>query len=206
MAVRIVPCDRRYVALVSFIALLSVTSAYADCIDDAAVYHRVHPSLVRAIASVESRFNPVAHNINSNGSEDIGLMQINSAWLPTLARYGISRAALYNACTNAYVGVWILSQNMARLGLNWNAVGAYNAASPQKRLRYASLVYSALIKVSPPDAYPSRVPPAPLSQPRTRAASPFAVSTTSPVVEQRTAFFIPGGADTASVTVRGVQE
>ncbi|KVA26293.1 lytic transglycosylase domain-containing protein [Burkholderia ubonensis] len=74
------------------------TNARANCIDDAAAYHHVNPALTHAIASVESRFSPVAYNRNANGSEDISLMQINSSWLPTLSRFGISRAALFDGC------------------------------------------------------------------------------------------------------------
>jgi len=144
---------QRYVAVAIFVlslhSLLFVTNARADCIDDAAAYHHVNPALTRAIASVESRFSAVAYHRNANGSEDIGLMQINSSWLPTLARFGVSRASLFNACVNAYVGTWILSQNISRLGLTWNAVGAYNAMSPSKRVQYARRVYAELFKFTP---------------------------------------------------------
>jgi soluble lytic murein transglycosylase-like protein len=124
--------------------LQTVSPAWADCIDDAAAYQSVNPTLVRAIIATESGFNPVARNVNSNGSEDIGLMQINSSWLPALRRYGISRSSLFDACVNAYVGTWILAQNIARHGLTWSAVGAYNANSPMLRLRYAAKIYRAL--------------------------------------------------------------
>ncbi|WP_425114466.1 lytic transglycosylase domain-containing protein [Burkholderia ambifaria] len=153
MDARIVRHRQRHVALVilvlSLYSLLFVTNARADCIDDAAAYHRVNPALAHAIASVESRFSPIAYHRNADGSEDIGLMQINSSWLPTLARFGVSRTSLFNACVNAYVGTWILSQNISRLGLTWNAVGAYNAMSPSKRVRYARRVYAELFKFMP---------------------------------------------------------
>lgn len=90
---------------------------------------------------------PNAVNRNTDGSVDIGLMQINSSWLPSLARYGITRAHLFDACVNAYVGSWILSRNIQQLGLTWDAVGAYNARSPAKRLIYAQKVYQALATV-----------------------------------------------------------
>lgn len=121
--------------------------ALADCIDDAARFHQVDARLVRAIAQVESRMRPDAVGANTDGSTDIGLMQINSSWLPSLARYGITRAHLFDACVNAYVGSWILSRNIQQLGLTWDAVGAYNARSPAKRLIYAQKVYQALATV-----------------------------------------------------------
>lgn len=82
---------------------------------------------------------------NANGSRDIGRMQINSSWLPTLARFGIHERDLLDGCVNTYVGAWILSQNIARLGLDWNAIGAYNATSPDKRLAYEAKIYRQLL-------------------------------------------------------------
>jgi hypothetical protein len=121
------------------------TIARADCLDDAASFHHVNVRLVRGIAQVESGMRPNVVNANSNGTTDIGLMQINSWWLPTLARYGIHEQDLYDACTNAYIGTWILSKNIRQLGLTWEAVGAYNATSANKRLAYARKVYRAVI-------------------------------------------------------------
>jgi soluble lytic murein transglycosylase-like protein len=155
--------DRYRIFLISVVILNSLligTNARADCIDDAAAYHHVNSALAHAIASVESRFTPTAYNRNANGTEDIGLMQINSSWLPTLARFGVSRASLFNACVNAYVGTWILSQNISRFGLTWNAVGAYNAMSPSKRVRYARRVYVELFKFAPGETTTQPVIPA----------------------------------------------
>jgi len=123
-------------------ALLGV--ARADCLDDAAAYHGVSPVLVRGIAQVESGLRSWVTNRNRNGSEDIGLMQVNDSHLPRLARYGITRQSLLDPCTNAYVGTWILSDCLNRYGQTWTAVGCYNAGSPDKRLRYANRVYQLL--------------------------------------------------------------
>jgi soluble lytic murein transglycosylase-like protein len=122
------------------------TSARADCLDDAARYHKVNASLVRAIAQQESGMHAFAVNKNTDGTEDIGLMQINSSWLPKLARYGISRERLFDACVNSYVGTWILAANMKQFGPTWKAVGAYNAASANKQLAYANLIYRRLMR------------------------------------------------------------
>jgi hypothetical protein len=95
--------------------------AHADCLDDAARYHRVSVQVVRAIAQQESGMRPYVTNRNTDGSEDIGLMQINSAWLPKLRRFGITRQHLFDACVNAYVGTWILASNI-RLTVTFEAV------------------------------------------------------------------------------------
>ncbi|MGN8554848.1 UNVERIFIED_CONTAM: lytic transglycosylase domain-containing protein, partial [Microbacterium sp. SLM126] len=117
---------------------------HADCLDDAAAFHRVSPVLVRGIAQVESGMRSWVTNTNTNGSEDIGLMQINSVHLPRLAKFGITRQSLFDPCTNAYVGTWILAECLGRYGETWTAVGCYNAGSPDKRLRYANRVYQKL--------------------------------------------------------------
>ncbi|WP_419686964.1 transglycosylase SLT domain-containing protein [Burkholderia theae] len=163
--------------------------ARADCLDDAAAFQHVSVALMRGIAQVESGMNPNAINTNTNGTVDIGLMQINSTWLPTLAREGITQQSLFDPCTNAYVGAWILSQNIRQLGPNWNAIGAYNSASPDKRLAYARKVYDA-IRTMPdsPDTPMPILPPSFTPPQQQQAYNPFASLSVSapPVTRART--------------------
>ena len=121
-------------------ALCASLPAYA-CWDDAAARYQINSALLRAIARTESGLNPQAVSPNRNGSRDIGLMQINSSWLPLLASHGIAERDLFDPCTNIYVGAWILAQNFQRLGSDWNAIGAYNARTPALRRAYAWKVY-----------------------------------------------------------------
>lgn len=122
-------------------AMLACGGANA-CWEDAAARYGVNPYVLYAIAKTESGLNPSAINrANKNGSYDIGLMQINSAWLPTLRKHGIDEAQLWDACTNIHVGAWVLAQNMRRMGNSWEAVGAYNARDAQLRIKYALKVY-----------------------------------------------------------------
>lgn len=114
----------------------------------AAAKHGLNYLLLRSIAEQESNFNPAAIGGNTNGSKDYGLMQINSSWLPTLRRYGVTEQSLFIPCTNADIGAWILADNFRRLGVTWNAVGAYNAMTPWKRVKYATGVYNKLVKYS----------------------------------------------------------
>jgi len=134
----------RYVCATSLIGVFAAIPAHADCLDDAANYRHISVQLVRAIAQHESGMRADAVNINRDGSEDIGLMQINSSWLPTLSRFGIRREHLFDACVNAYVGTWILASNIKRFGPTWKAVGAYNAVSSAKQLVYANAIYRRL--------------------------------------------------------------
>lgn len=128
------------------LALIEAGEApYASCFDQAAARYQVDPVLLRAIARVESGFNPAAIGKNAS-SEDIGVMQINSSWLPTLARHGISREHLFDPCLNIHIGAWVLSQNIASMGATWKAVGAYNARSEDKRQVYVGKVWKAYQK------------------------------------------------------------
>lgn len=112
------------------------------CFDEAAAHYGVNARLLYAIAKTESGLNPKAINrANRNGTYDIGLMQINSRWLPMLRKHGIDEAQLYDACTSIQVGAWILADNMKRLGTTWEAVGAYNARDAALRVKYAWKVY-----------------------------------------------------------------
>lgn len=123
--------------------ILSIQNVHA-CWQEAANRYKVPAQLLYAIARTESNLNPTAVNRNKNGSWDIGIMQINSTWLPTLKRYGIGQRQLFDPCTNIKIGAWILSQNFARLGYNWKAIGAYNASTRSLRARYAWKVYQHL--------------------------------------------------------------
>ena len=110
------------------------------CWEDAAQRYQVSSALLYAIARTESGLNSQAVGRNRNGSRDIGLMQINSAWLPRLAAFGIAERDLFEPCTNIHIGAWILAGNIYRLGYTWEAVGAYNAASPALRRTYIEKV------------------------------------------------------------------
>lgn len=115
-----------------------------SCWDKAGIVYKIDPWLLMSIAYVESRFNPNAINTsNKNKTTDIGMMQINSFWLPTLNKYGIQKQDLLNPCTSIFVGAWILAQNIKQYGYTKNAIGAYNARNPTIRMQYANKVYDA---------------------------------------------------------------
>jgi soluble lytic murein transglycosylase-like protein len=104
-----------------------LTVGAANCWLGAAAAFDVPPGLLLAVAQVESAYQTDALAQARNGTHSVGLMQINSSWFPQLRRAGISEQALYEPCTNINVGAWILSQNIARYGPTWEAIGAYYA-------------------------------------------------------------------------------
>ena len=114
------------------------------CFAQASQRHGVPIELLRAISHVESRGNPSAVSVNKNGSTDYGHMQINSFWLPRLARFGITKSQLMSPCTNTHVGAWILASNISRLGYEWKAVGAYNTRNPVKAAIYTRKIADVL--------------------------------------------------------------
>jgi soluble lytic murein transglycosylase-like protein len=151
----LLPRRRGMQAVSTFLATLP--SLALACWQEAAQRHGVSADLLYAVARAESGLDPRAVNrshVGRTGSYDIGLMQINSSHLRTLARLGITEAQLYEPCTNILVGAWLLSDAFARHGVTWNAVGAYNAACTQlkgaqcdaARSRYAWRVYRLLPK------------------------------------------------------------
>ncbi len=66
----------------------------------------MNPNLLRSIAKIESNYNPSAVNHNSNGSSDLGIMQINSSWIKPM---GLDYQELVkNPCYNVMTGAKIL--------------------------------------------------------------------------------------------------
>ena len=96
---------------------------------------------------MESNFNPAAVNKNSNGTYDVGLMQINSSWAATIGKERWK--ALGDACYNTKTGAWILAMCMNKYGYTWKAIGCYNSQTPQKRDRYSKMVFDQLQHVKP---------------------------------------------------------
>ena len=121
-----------------------------DCLQQAADHYKVPAALVRAILKTEGG-RPGQEVRNTNGSFDLGPMQINTAWLPTLASRGISRPMLRDDyCVNVAVGTWILARELQRLpaqaspGQVWQTMANYHSHTPQHNVRYATLLWRQL--------------------------------------------------------------
>lgn len=130
------------ISLSLIISYLFPADLHSFCFEEAGKKYNISPVLLKSIARVESGLNPRAVNRNPNGSIDMGLMQINSAWLKTLK---VTQDDLMNdACLNTMTGAWVLRQCIDRHGYTWEAVGCYNAYSADKRVNYAWKVFHKL--------------------------------------------------------------
>lgn len=135
---------------VAFLALSLVVGRGASaCWEEVGRRYNINPYLLAAIAKTESNFNANAVRQNTNGTRDIGVMQVNTIWLPVLARYGVTEAQLYDPCTNITVGAWILSQQQGKYGNTWEAVGTYHSKTPSFKWKYADRVQTNLRKLLP---------------------------------------------------------
>jgi len=147
------------IAVAALLFLTTPMPASAFCFEEAGQTYNISPELLWAIAKVESDFRPDAINKNTNGSYDYGVMQINSWWYSKLGKERWE--SLGDACVNVQTGAWILAQCIAQHGYNWEAVGYYNARTPEKRKAYVKKIQAAVKqaqkapkrKESPPSTY-----------------------------------------------------
>ena len=123
---------------------LITTGAQAEslCFDEAGAMYGINPLILRTIAKVESGYNSRAINWNTNGTYDFGVMQINSSWVSTIGIDQWNR--LGDRCSNIKTGAMILSSCMKKYGYTWKAIGCYNSQTPDKRDRYAMIVFKEL--------------------------------------------------------------
>jgi soluble lytic murein transglycosylase-like protein len=131
-------------AICTILLLLITTGAEAGslCFDEAGAQYGINPQILRAIAKVESNFNPRAINWNTNGTYDFGVMQINTIWGYSLGKEWWS--TLGDPCTNIRAGAMILASCMKKYGYTWEAIGCYNSQTPEKRDKYAMKVFKQL--------------------------------------------------------------
>ena len=104
------------------------STAWATCWEEAGDGYGIDPLLLKAIAWKESRgWTGAVGPRLKDGNRALGLMQINTIHLPSLARFGIGREQLFDACTSQKVGAWVLADCIQRFGATWKAVGCYYA-------------------------------------------------------------------------------
>lgn len=125
--------------------------AFAACIFAAAQTYAVPPSVILGVLHVEGGKTGMESR-NTNGTADLGPMQINTIWVPQLARYWrvpeatALRMVRDNACVNIGVGAWILRSKMNETGSLYRGIAHYHSATPALGGRYRDKVMTAMQK------------------------------------------------------------
>jgi hypothetical protein len=105
-------------------------SAY--CIVSASHRFSLPPEALLSLAMVEGGRRGTS-SINTNGSKDLGLMQVNTLWLKgasPLSAYVNFTSLVNDVCTNVHAAAWILATEVKKSGGDvWRAIGKYHHPS-----------------------------------------------------------------------------
>jgi hypothetical protein len=142
----------------------SADKVIESCLLAAASAHRVPPAVLVILLNVEGgKLGRVS--ANTNGTVDIGPMQVNEIWLPELSRHwrapvGLSFLALRdNFCANAEAGAYILRKGLDEAhGDFWSGVGIYHSHDPAYKAAYLRKVFEQALRLQ---AEVARTAPAP---------------------------------------------
>ena len=148
--------------MVGFAALTGSSAALADaptpatieaCIFAAASSYHEPPAVLLILLNVEGgTLGAVSHN--TNGTVDIGPMQVNQIWIPKLARHwradpqSTYEALRDNFCANVEAGAWILRQGLDQAhGDFWGGVGYYHSYDPVYQNTYLRSVLAQALRL-----------------------------------------------------------
>lgn len=79
---------------------------------------------------------------NSNGTHDLGPLQVNSFWVPKFATIlhreanEIRQWLVHNPCFNVEAARWIFISAPKGTGEYWRAIGVYHSPTPERQMRY----------------------------------------------------------------------
>jgi len=91
--------------------ITAVPPMFQTAIQAAANRYGVSPAALEAIFSKESNFNPMALNLNANGTRDYGMGQINDI---NLAHLGLTPQSAMNPFTNIDASARLLKENLVK--------------------------------------------------------------------------------------------
>lgn len=124
-----------------------------DCIEAAAHVYRVPPAILVVLLRVEGG-SLGAVSSNTNGTVDIGPMQVNSIWVREVAAHWNTSerraaAALRDSfCANVEAGTWILRRGLDEAGGDfWEGVGYYHSHDPDHKRTYLRSVLEQVLSL-----------------------------------------------------------
>nr|WP_255464740.1 MULTISPECIES: lytic transglycosylase domain-containing protein [Pantoea] len=121
-------------------------AAHADPFNEVASRFHLDPLLLKAIAAKESKNENSAVNTNTNQTEDVCMMGINSSHYAQLRRFGITRTRLLSepkVCIAT--GAYILNNFFEHYGRSWDSLGMYNTG-PNPKLKSLRASYAASVR------------------------------------------------------------
>ncbi|MBP9721550.1 MAG: lytic transglycosylase domain-containing protein [Gammaproteobacteria bacterium] len=119
-----------------------------QCITQTSERFSLPDIILKAILKVEGG-HPGELRINTNGTYDIGPMQVNSIWLPKFSNYVTAEQIYYDGCANLQVGAWILRYNINKAKGNiWQGIGSYHSSTPVHQDKYRAKIYAAMQKLN----------------------------------------------------------
>ena len=131
--------------------MMTTLQVFATCLMMAANTYNVPPQVMVGILHVEGGHIGQEVGPNVNGTYDLGPMQVNTRWLPELARYWKIDTATArqwvrdDGCVNLHVSAWILKQKLDQANGNlFNGIARYHSATPYFGHTYAYKVIKAM--------------------------------------------------------------
>jgi len=120
---------------------------HADNFDKVGKRFHIQPLLLKAIARKESHmYNHAVNHTNSDRSEDVCMMGINSSHYKRLEPFGISRKRMMeDPMICVAVGAWVLNGFFEHYGRSWDSVGMYNTG-PNPKLKGIRTNYAASVR------------------------------------------------------------
>ena len=125
-------------------------SVLATCIFLASQQYQVPPAVMIGILQVQGGRAGQEVGPNTNGTYDLGPMQINTIWLEELARkWQVSHDTARkwvrdDECVNVGVGAWILRQKINQTGSLSEGIAYYHSGTPHIGKRYRQKVINAM--------------------------------------------------------------
>ena len=130
-----------------------MNEVFAACLLLAAQNYAVPPAALVGIYHVEG--GKVGQQVrNKNGSYDLGPMQINTIWMPELAKkWGVSESHAKkwvrdDPCTNVGVAAWILRGHLKETRNVKQAIAHYHSRTPKFGNVYRKKVINVMYKNS----------------------------------------------------------
>lgn len=137
---------------------------YLACMGLVASIYQLPPRVLPSIQAIEGG-RPGSVGRNANGSEDLGVMQVNTLWLPALARYtGLPEAEvrerlIHHACFNiAAAGAILRNYLDAADGDLMRAIGNYHSHTPARHTAYRGKVEGAARRLFEANTAPAQGP------------------------------------------------